>query len=161
MFMLTEPKYSRGAIITEYNGTYALVEATQSESGGIRKTWCRPKVGYDGFYASSDVPKGVKLGNKADAIQILKIALQTLENTVNTPVIKLEWPVQNNFTVVNLKKWVQELKPLSSTQTINRIAKHLRAGKVEWLDNDPYKAQRFYSVNETSKIWVVCKGKAI
>lgn len=70
MFIVTDPKYNRGILLDEYNGRYSLVQARQGESK-VFVQWCKPKQG-DDKYASKDLPLGVRLGSKDEAVKILK-----------------------------------------------------------------------------------------
>lgn len=78
MFIMTAPKYNQGILLDEYQNVYSLVSATQNKAGKVYSQWCKPKQGKDS-YAKTDLPLGVRLGSKVQAVKILENFLEALK----------------------------------------------------------------------------------
>ena len=74
-------EYGDGVILDKYGDRYSLIAAQESKSavGTVYKRWAFPQ-GRDKKPLEKAVPMGVRLGNRTQAIQILKQALAALSD---------------------------------------------------------------------------------
>jgi hypothetical protein len=79
MFILTDPKWQQGAKLEEYQGTWSIVSARETDRG-VHAQWCRPQTGKDTF-ASKSVPMGVRLGEIDETIDALERFTEHLKET--------------------------------------------------------------------------------
>ena len=73
-------QYGDGVLLDKYGDRYSLVSARESKNGGtVWKQWAFPQT-KDKKPMDKAVPMGVRLGNREQAIQILKQALAALSD---------------------------------------------------------------------------------
>jgi hypothetical protein len=73
-------KWNDGVALDEYNGIFSVVAAQRSRTNGkIYKRYAFPQ-NKDKKAVDTAVPMGVRLGNRTQAIQILKQALAALSD---------------------------------------------------------------------------------
>jgi hypothetical protein len=81
-FRIEGGEYGDGVLLNKYGDGYSLIAAQESQNGGtIFKRWCKPVFGKDRKVSEKSVPMGVKLGNRTQAIGILRAALAALDNS--------------------------------------------------------------------------------
>ena len=71
-----------GFLINEYNGTYSLNSAWESDNGTVRQNWALKQKGKD-KYAEKATPIKVELGDRDHAIAALTMALQLIKGTTD------------------------------------------------------------------------------
>jgi len=76
-FRYPNDQYNEGISIEEYKGEYALVLAREGNDGKVWKKWVFPQ-GKDRQPIAKSIPLGVKLGDKENAIAMLKAILAYL-----------------------------------------------------------------------------------
>jgi hypothetical protein len=87
-FRVEDSKYGDGVMLDKYGDRYSLVAAQESQNGGtIYKRWAFPQD-KEKKPREKAVPMGVNLGNRIQAIGILRAALAALDKPVNDPVSK-------------------------------------------------------------------------
>jgi hypothetical protein len=79
-FFLTDAQYSDGFELAEYNGTYSLIAARQSNDKVYQK-WGELEIGKD---KKKRLPVSVKLGDRYAAIDVLKNVIAELEGKQET-----------------------------------------------------------------------------
>ena len=79
-FRIEGGEYGDGVMLNKYGDSYSLVAAQESQKGGtVYKRWCKPIFGKDRTVGEKSVPMGVKIGNRNQAIGILRAALAALD----------------------------------------------------------------------------------
>lgn len=78
MFIETNEEYSSGIKLDIYNDVYSLLDARIGNDGVIRAAWCKKEI-RRGEYTAKNIPMGVRLGKKQQAIKCLKSFLKALE----------------------------------------------------------------------------------
>lgn len=72
-------EYGDGVLLNKYGDRYSLVAARESQNGGtVYKEWAFPQD-KDKKPRAKAIPLGVRLGNRTQAIGILRAALAALE----------------------------------------------------------------------------------
>ena len=85
MFIETNEEYSSGIKLDVYNDVYSLLDARKGTDDIVRVGWCKKEI-RRGEYTEKNIPMGVRLGKKAQAIKNLEIFLKALQDdTVATP----------------------------------------------------------------------------
>ena len=79
-YKYVDSKYNDGLQLNKYKGTFSIASANEGQDGQIYLKWCYPQ-NKDRQPIDKSVPWQVKLGNKAEAIDILKFFLSELEET--------------------------------------------------------------------------------
>ena len=80
--MITIDKYT-AVQLEEYNGAYSLVEGWAGKDGTFKPNWCEVEFGKEKI--KKNVPKKVKLGDKAIAISALEETLAELRGEDRAP----------------------------------------------------------------------------
>jgi len=84
MFIITDEQWNQGIHLDEYNGTFSLISAKQKEDGRVFDDWCKVRKGQDA-YTEKDLPMGVRLGDKEQAVEVLKQFIKALEGGGGQP----------------------------------------------------------------------------
>lgn len=85
MFIETNEEYSSGIKLDIYNDVYSLLDARKGTDDVVRVGWCKKEI-RRGEYTEKNIPMGVRLGKRAQAIEYLNTFLKALtDDTVATP----------------------------------------------------------------------------
>ena len=69
-FIMVEEEYKAGVCLDSYNGVISVCNARQGDVHEVFMDWCYPQ--YDRKPKETAVPWGMRLGDKANAIKVLK-----------------------------------------------------------------------------------------
>ena len=88
-FRVEGSEYGDGAMLNKYGDQYSIIAANESQTGGtVYKRWCKPVFGKDRTVGEKSVPMGVKIGNRTQAIGILRAMLAALDKPANDHIPK-------------------------------------------------------------------------
>jgi hypothetical protein len=87
-FRVEGGQFGEGVLLDKYGDRYSLVSAHESQNGGtVWKEWAFPQ-NKEKKPKDKAIPLGVRLGNRIQAIGILRAALAALDKPENDPVSK-------------------------------------------------------------------------
>lgn len=82
-FRIEGGDYGDGAMLNKYGDNYSIIAAQESQTGGtVYKRWAFPQD-KDKKPRPKAIPMGVKLGNRTQAIGILRAMLAALDKPAN------------------------------------------------------------------------------
>ena len=93
-FIMTDQEWKNGTCLEEYNGTISIARAYEGNDGEAHPKWGYPEKNREPI--SKSIPWKVELGDKAQAIGVLKTFLGVLEaeegEQAGSPVDDLDIP---------------------------------------------------------------------
>lgn len=75
--IITDEKYGRGIALDEYKGEYSIVSMRHADNGNNYLDWMFPQV-KDRQPSEKSLPWKISLGNKQQAVQRLRMLLDSL-----------------------------------------------------------------------------------